>query len=406
MDIFFRDLGRSVLERWKRKNFSLAEFPKIARETLEEKPPSDHVDLSVLMREFLLRDDQPPQTQSGFGQPELVAFDHPRFYVQLLFWLDGTTAIHQHEFSGAFHVLHGSSIHARYEFDHPRPVTPYFCLGVVRSKSIELLETGRTVSIVSGRSGIHSLFHLDTPSVTVVVRTQHDPGTGPQFNYLPPHIAIDPVHDDSVTLRRRQLLAVLEQTNDPAYPKLVREMIGELDLERGFFILQESMEYLRDIGEWKSVLRVFRKKHGSLAAGVVPTLEECVRRDLIKNFRSTTTDPEHRFFLALLMNVPARGHLLKLVAQRIPNVNPVETVLRWAEELAEVSECGMSILDAGFPESWRCPVERQFGLFLPALRYFATRGPRVPMALRALSAAKMKQLHAAFAASTLRVLVV
>jgi hypothetical protein len=93
------------------------------------------------------------------------------------------------------------------------------------------------------------------------------------------------------------------------------------------------------------------------------------------------------------------------VAQRIRDADPAETVLRWAEELAEVSEFGMAILDARFPESWHCPVERQFELFIPAMRHFVKGGKRVPMALRALSAAKLKQLHAAFAASTLRVLV-
>ena len=182
MDAFFKELGRSVLDRWKRVNFSLAKFSGIARAALEERPPAEHVDLAVFMREFLLNDEQPLQTHSGFGQPELVAYEHPRFYIQILFWLDGTTAIHQHEFSGAFHVMHGSSIHADFEFVNAQSVTSHCRVGDVRMKKIELLETGRTVPIISGRRSIHSLFHLDTPSVTVVVRTQNDPGTGPQFN--------------------------------------------------------------------------------------------------------------------------------------------------------------------------------------------------------------------------------
>jgi hypothetical protein len=83
-------------------------------------------------------------------------------------------------------------------------------------------------------------FHLDTPSATVVVRTQTDPGTGPQFTYLPPHLAIDPIQDDALTMRRKQLLDVLEKTGDPAYPELLSAILAELDFERGFFILQNS----------------------------------------------------------------------------------------------------------------------------------------------------------------------
>src|SRR5688572_29817192 len=205
MDAFFEELGRTVLERWKRENFSLEKFPRIARASLDERPPATQVDLPALMRGFLLGDEQPVQTDSDFGEPELVVYSHPRFYVQVLFWMDGTTAIHQHEFSGAFHVMHGSSIHAHYEFEKARPVTPHLRVGKLRMKKMEILESGRTVPIISGGRTIHSLFHLDSPSVTVVVRTQHDPGTGPQFNYLPPHVAVDPLHGDLLTMRRTQL---------------------------------------------------------------------------------------------------------------------------------------------------------------------------------------------------------
>ena len=406
MDPFFKELGCTVLERWKRVNFSLAKFPGIARAALEERPPAEHVDLPAFMREFLVNDEQPLQTHSGFGQPELVAYEHPRFYIQILFWLDGTTAIHQHEFSGAFHVMHGSSIHADFEFVNAQSVTSHFRVGDVRMKKIELLETGRTVSIISGRRSIHSLFHLDTPSITVVVRTQNDPGTGPQFNYLPPHIAMDPVFDDALAMRRKQLLDVLEQIGDPGYPALVLEMVAELDFERGFFILQNCMGHLQNFDEWDAVLGAFQKKHGALAAGVLATLEECVRRDVIKGMRNTITQPEHRFFLALLMNVPTRSDLLALVAQRFPKESPVATVLRWAEELAELSEVGITILDAQFPESIEVAINNQPFLFLAALRHFLVRGMKYPAGLRALSPAEVKQLHAVFAASSLRALVV
>src|SRR2546430_14156652 len=103
-------------------------------------------------------------------------------------------------------------------------------------KTMALLEAGRTVPLVSGRQDIHSLFHLDSPSVTVVVRTQHDPGTGPQLNYLPPHIAFDPHFSDTLMMRRKQLLDVLDRTEDTRFVELVMEMIADLDLERGFSV--------------------------------------------------------------------------------------------------------------------------------------------------------------------------
>ncbi|MDB5326996.1 MAG: hypothetical protein JWM57_2565, partial [Phycisphaerales bacterium] len=310
MNTFFQELGNTVLERWKRENFSLVKFPEIARAALDERPPAKKVSLPALMQDFLFAEDQPPQTDSDFGEPEIIVYSHPRFYIQLLFWMDGTTAIHQHEFSGAFHVMHGSSIHAHYDFEKAQPITPYLRVGNVKLKEMELLETGRTVPISSGHRTIHSLFHLDSPSVTVVVRTQHDPGTGPQYNYLPPHVAFDPHFSDKLTMRRKQLLDVLEQTEDAGYGGLLLKMIGDLDFERGFSILHHCRGYLQQLDQREPVLRAFEKKHGVLAAGVAATLKEDARRNFIRSLRSSVIDPEHRFFLALLMNAPTRDDLL------------------------------------------------------------------------------------------------
>jgi len=272
-------------------------------------------------------------------------------------------------------------------------------------RQIELLETGSTVPIVSGRSCIHSLFHLETPSVTVVVRTQNDPGTGPQFNYLPPHIAMDPVFTDELTMRRKQLLDVMEQIEDPTYAALVLEMTAELDFERGFFILQHCMGHLQNLNEWLAVLTAFETKHGLLAVGVAPTLVEGARRDVIKEMRSSIGEPEHRFFLALLMNVPSLADLLVLVAQRFPGTPPVETVVRWSEELGAETDYGIAILDAVFPDGLEIADEAQPDLFVAALRYFMVGGKKGSSALRALPVAQLKQLRTAFADSTLRVLV-
>ena len=406
MEKFFKELGDGVLQLWKRENFSLEKFPTIACKALDRQPPARRVDLTAFIRDFLLGEDHPFQTDSPFGEPEIVVYNHPRFYIQLLFWLDGTTAIHQHAFSGAFHVMRGSSIHALYVFERPRAVTPHMSVGNVRMTNIEILETGRTVPIASGRQTIHSLFHLDSPSITVVVRTQHDSGTGPQFNYLPPHIAIDPLHGDPLMMRRTQLLDVLEQTEDPGYPQLVMEMIADLDFERGFQLLQHCIGHLQWLDQWDAAIRLFKKKHGTLAAGVAATLQEEVRRNVIKSLRGSITEPEHRFFLALLMNAPARADLLKLVAQRFPGQEPGAIVLRWAEELMEASDEGITILDACFPESLDVDRDSQPDLFLSAFACFMKRGKQLPPVLRDLSAAKIKALRTAFAESTLSLLTV
>ncbi len=399
MDPFFTELGRTVLRQWKARNFSLAAFPEIACGVLEERPPAEKVELAALIREFLLEDEQPFQTQSGFGQPELVVYDDPRFYIQILFWLEGTTDIHQHMFSGAFHVLEGSSIHSRFTFEQAQSISAHLRVGNLRMTDTRLLPKGSTVPIVSGRDYIHSLFHLDTPSLTVVIRTHTDPGSGPQFTYLPPHLAVDPFHHDALTTRRKQLLDVIEQTDDSGYVALVPEMIRGLDFERGFFILQNCRGGLRSLGGWDDAWRAFQEKHGALAEYVEPTLDEIIRRDRIAELRGAVVESEHRFFLALLLNVPGRADILAMVAQRFPGT-PTATIVRWAEELA----CGTWLLDAEFPAEVDVEEGTEPRVFVAALHHFLEAGDAGGEG-ESLSADDLENLRGAFARSSLRALV-
>ena len=113
-----------------------------------------------------------------------------------------------------------------------------------------------------------------------------------------------------------------------------------------------------------------------------------VAGEVIRALRTTITDPGHRFFLALLMNAPTRVDLLALVARRFPDEPAVAVVLRWMEELTEVSDEGVTILDASFPETLEVESEARPALFLAAFRHFMERGKRLPPVLRDLSAAE------------------
>lgn len=369
MNPYFEQLGRTVQERWQQENFSLEVFPELAKQALDEAPPSENVELGELFNEFLFNDDQPRQTHSGFGQPELVAFSHPRFYIQILFWMDGTTDIHQHGFSGAFHVMSGSSIHTEYSFETAKEITPHLRVGDLSMKQIDLLETGQTCPISSGKGCIHSLFHLDSPSVTVVLRTHNDPDSGPQLNYLPPHVAVDPHFADALTTRRNQLLYILENLDHPDYALLVRKMLSQLDFERGFYILRDSISRLQELGEWDSALETFEKKHGEIAQGIPATLAEAHRREVITGMRSHIEDPDLRFFLALLMNVSDRTDILGLIAARFPEQSPHDTILSWVFDLITPMEHGLELLDVPLPETSNIPMEELADAILHTLAH-------------------------------------
>jgi hypothetical protein len=248
------------------------------------------------------------------------------------------------------------------------------------------------------------------PSVTVVLRTQTDAGSGPQWTYLPPRLAVDPHWNDTLTQRRKQLLDVLERTGDVGYVELVCAMVEKLDFERGFFVLQNGVRALRDRGAWGVALGLFEQRHGSLAEGIGETIREIERRDALVALRSEVEDSEHRFFLALLLNIGSREQILRMIQERF-ECAPEQRVLQWVEELAVESEHEVRILDAAYPEDLETPVPKQLGFFLETLAS-CIRHERDLRKIRGkrrepgMTPELRQRLHAVLAASCLRALVV
>jgi hypothetical protein len=112
---FFEQLGEFVTDRWKRHHFDNSAFPDVASAALAALPPCEHTDVQAIVQWVLGTDRVPPQDlSSDFGQPPLVLYRNDLFYIEALFWVDAPTAIHEHGFEGAFHILEGSSLHCRY----------------------------------------------------------------------------------------------------------------------------------------------------------------------------------------------------------------------------------------------------------------------------------------------------
>ena len=106
-----------------------------------------------------------------------------------------------------------------------------------------------------------------------------------------------------------------------------------------------------------------------ISYGVSDTLAECLRRETISQMRHYIDHSEHRFFLALLMNVQNRRDILALISKRFPGRSPIVKILGWAEELIEPSDFGITLLDAAFPETLDIAIREQSVLFINALKH-------------------------------------
>jgi hypothetical protein len=281
----------------------------------------------------------PTQEDDEFSDLPVVVFRGPRFSIEVYYWLDGTTAIHQHGFSGAFHVLLGSSIHCQYSFVCEREINPHFAVGKIDVEHVELLRTGEIRQINAGQSFIHSLFHLDRPSVTITVRTYSTPQAQPQYAFLTPFVAVDPFYKEPTLKKKLQSVRLLLQMDHPETDSFINDLISTSDFQTTFSVLKAVFDFSNDDGQpdrFINYLNVARRKHGDLANILHPVFSELKRKKMLVTKRKQITAPEHRFFLALILNLKDRTRVLELVKQRFPEQDAVATVLRWIGELSNI----------------------------------------------------------------------
>jgi hypothetical protein len=342
---FFRNLGRSLEQRWRARGYDDEAFGEIAERVLTEARAHRRVTPTEVIGWVQKAPELPAQFDptGRFGQPPITVYRGSRFVVDVLYWVDGTTTIHSHAFSGAFQVMSGSSVHGVYTFDLEEAVSSWFRTGRTRLREIELLQEGAVRRIVAGNRFVHSLFHLDRPSVSIVARTAHDIGSGPQYHYAS-HFEMASFLGDQRTELRIRSLDVLREIDPRACWRHLNRAVTELDLHGAYEAISRLVP-VENRERLEQVLAVARRHHGSPVDSFLPALIERHRQHRIMERRRHVRSGEHRFFLALLLNAPNRRLILRLVKERFPHANPVDTVMKWVRELASLP----SPIDDGEP---------------------------------------------------------
>src|SRR5258708_25265758 len=136
----FNELGALVESRWRNETYAEDLFPGIASQTLSELRLSERVDPWEIIRWAHSTPTLPEQMDlaAKFGNPPVTVYVGHRFYIDVYYWLDGVTSIHQHAFSGAFQVLLGSSVHTRYGFEKESEIDPHFLTGKIHFTDVSL----------------------------------------------------------------------------------------------------------------------------------------------------------------------------------------------------------------------------------------------------------------------------
>ncbi|HEU4510493.1 MAG TPA: hypothetical protein VFR78_19820 [Pyrinomonadaceae bacterium] len=342
---YFARLAAGVWRLWKEYQYDEAAFSDVAVRMLTEEPPADHVSFIDVTKFGLFTNPLPFQTDidSVFGQPPLTVHWQPEFRIEVLFWRSKVIGIHQHAFSGAFHLLTGSSLHTVWDFKCEERVSSQLLLGALDLKRAELLRVGDTTAIVAGNRFIHATHHFDRPTVTVVIRTNSEKNHRPQYSYLEPFIAYDPLHGNAVVRRRLQLLQMLSATGrDKELLDAVRYLLDDVNHHYAFLYLVEAFRLIQDETKRSLLLSWAGSKHGGLVESFRVVLDTQEQRDKIWQVADESGQGDLKFFTALLRNVPRGGEILKIIRDRFPQEDPLAMIDKWK---ADFSRCDLSDVD-------------------------------------------------------------
>ena len=304
-------------------------FSEIAAQLLEESPPPDDLDLQTVLDWVLQADKLPKQVNfnSGFGEPPLVVYQEPRFYLELLIWFPSRTGIHGHGFMGAFMVLSGYSIEAKYRFLEEREVCDGVKLGELKPESVEVIAPGKVNRILKGDGFIHTVGHMGNPSMTLVVRNVNSKGAR-QFTYFPNGIAIDRHLNYRSLARQAQMLRAFGRVRPDAFDGRLRDFVANGNAHRAAMILRLLDDLLVDDRRLQ-FLDHLRLQFGVLADQIGEAWSSQKRRRKIWRGFQLLNDPEAQLTAGLRDLFPDDEQLNWVLAKTYPDRPPEDTLAAW-----------------------------------------------------------------------------
>lgn len=332
---FFEQLGTRAEAQWRALHFDDSRFTEVATQALTELPPAEHVTPNEIVEWLFETPHLPWQAHADgiFGDPPIQLYSSEHFYIEALFWVDGSMAIHEHAFSGAFQVLAGSSLHSTYSFTRERRVSTELELGRLQWHKSEVLERGDTRPIYFGRDTIHSLFHLDRPSVTIVMRTFRDLRT--QLTYIKPGIAFAGMRELPHALLRQRTLLMLHKTDPKTFASQATRYLETADLHATVLLMLSFAGEGLSTDILGACVDIIRKRDDDFGERLETALYEALREAEVMEWRRSVLEPDLRFVLALLLNFPHRVSILQAIAHYGGALAPPAQLCAWLARLAE-----------------------------------------------------------------------
>lgn len=338
-----RRMARDVERRWRERGYNWRCFDRLATDALQRARLHEKYSSQQLFDWLAKAKGVPAQMDLGasFGSPPITLWAGDRFVVDVYFWPTVAPSIHDHGFCGAYTVLHGCSLQTRHAFRTQMRRTASFQVGELVVEGADYLRPGAVQTIRPGRRLIHATWHLDRPTVTLIVRSKGLGKTFREFTYEPSGVAIQ--------VRRA---AHERRPSHQAFVRVVQvaHMLAAVDDERAATFLLDRLPH-RDAWQSWHLLNLIHElcdassNEDVLAAGMavqtaIPQAHASAVRTAIVTRRHNS---EHvvpvassscaRLLLGLLSTFDAAAPIMRVLGDAFPAEPAAMVVERGVEEM-------------------------------------------------------------------------
>jgi hypothetical protein len=346
-----RRLAARIDREWKSAGSRISAFPAIAARALTDAQPHRQYDLPSLA-EWTLSQRTFPQTCNPFGPsgpPAFTIWSDGRFFANVYAYATPEVVIHDHDFAGAFANLSGTNIHATYEFAGPERIVPAVHVGKLAVHEVEVVRPGDVRRIDPGRRFIHQVWHVDQPTVVLVIRT--GPRSAPsrrQFQYLRAGFATEVFRNDSMSLDAperfrytRKMAECLRTESGGGIDYLKLLLQHEQPWDAAWHLL-ENWRYLRAHGALEELIRLGARHQGAWFAGLSDAGSEV---DLFNSIQwAGVQSVQDRIALALLLTFHGWRPMREWLERLLPGASPED---RFVESLRRLGDEGVIPLQLG-----------------------------------------------------------
>lgn len=338
-----RRLAARIDREWKSAGSKVSAFPAIAARVLSDAQPHRQYDLGALAGWTLSRRTFPPACNpfGPSGPPAFTIWSGGGFFANVYAYTTPEVVIHDHDFAGAFINLSGRTIHATYEFAGAERVAPEVHLGGLALHEVELVGPGDVRRIDPGRKFIHQVWHVDQPTVVLVIRTGPLPAPARrQFQYLHAGFATEVFRDEAMSVgapERFQYARKMTEclrTSDHGGIDYLRLLLQRERPWDALWHLLSNWRYLYTRGALEDLIEHGVRHQGAWFAGLADAGRET---DLFVSIDwANVRSAQDRVVLALLMTYqgwqPMRAWLERLLPGGTPEDRLVESLERLGNE--------------------------------------------------------------------------